>query len=185
MFTWHIFQTKPFSRYVDNLEKKCKKMESLLAALTNCSIKDLERNDFQYAGHVQPTSPPNQSDSSSEEDEDEEDDNDFCPETPVKDYDSIKYTGHSSAGLRLFDSDIFKSQSTIPWPGRQDAYLKLMAKDELMIVRTEKGKSDMLLDVGLSMRAPLFANNASRYTFVRNNARKSASKHQVDKIIGL
>jgi hypothetical protein len=157
-------------------------MESLLAALTNCSIKDLERNDFQYAGHVQPTSPLNPTDSSSSSDEED----DFCPDTkPVKDYDSIKYTGHSSAGLRLFDNDLFKSQSSIPWPGRQDTYLKLMAQDELMIVRTEKGKPDMLLDVGLSMRAPLFANDASRFAHASgSNARKPA-KHQLDKIIGL
>lgn len=161
-------------------------MESLLAALTNCSIKDLEQNDFKYAGHVQPSPPPNQTDSSSE---DEDDDNEFCLEVQqklVKDYDSIKYTGQSSAGLRLFDNDIFKSQSTITWPGREDTYLKLTDQNELMIIRTEKGKYDMLVDIGLSMRAPLFDNDVSRFSNTSPspvpNMRKPA-KNQLDKII--
>ncbi|KAI7847709.1 fungal-specific transcription factor domain-containing protein [Circinella umbellata] len=37
----------PPSVYVDNLEKRCKKMEKLLISLTNASIKELEKNDFQ------------------------------------------------------------------------------------------------------------------------------------------
>ncbi|CAO3641248.1 unnamed protein product [Mucor fragilis] len=177
----------PPSVYVDNLEKKCKKMESLLSALTNCSIKDLERNDFQYAGHIQPSSPPNASDSSSEEDED-----DFEPgfdplHEATKDYDSLKYTGQSSAGLKLFNNDVFKSQSSIPWPGRENIVLKLMAHDELMIVRTEKssttGKSDMLFDVGLSMRAPLSDKQKSINTLQKSI--KKPAKHQLDKMIGM
>jgi hypothetical protein len=170
-------------------------MESLLAALTNCSIKDLERNDFQYAGHVQPASPPDQSDSSS----DEEDDTDYEVYQQEKEiskyYDSIKYTGQSSAGLRLFGSDVFKLQSSIPWPGRENIVLKLMSQDELMIVRTEKsqitGKSDMLLDVGLSMRAPLFNNSTANPSVIANSAAsmprnlKKPARHQLDKMIGM
>ena len=34
--------------YVDNLEKRCKKMEKLLTSLTNASIKELEKNDFKF-----------------------------------------------------------------------------------------------------------------------------------------
>lgn len=162
-------------------------MESLLSALTNCSIKDLERNDFQYAGHIQPSSPPNASDSSSE-DEDDDSEHDFDPlNEATKDYDSLKYTGQSSAGLKLFNNDIFKSQSTIPWPGRENIVLKLMAQDELMIVRTEKssttGKSDMLFDVGLSMRAPLFDKQKSRISLLKNA--KKPARHQLDKMIGM
>ncbi|CAO0803071.1 unnamed protein product [Mucor circinelloides] len=177
----------PPSVYVDNLEKKCKKMESLLTALTNCSIKDLERNDFQYAGHIQPSSPPNASDSSSDDEEDDSE-HDFDPlHEATKDYDSLKYTGQSSAGLKLFNNDVFKSQSTIPWPGRENIVLKLMAHDELMIVRTEKssttGKSDMLFDVGLSMRAPLSDTQKSINTLQKNP--KKPAKHQLDKMIGM
>ncbi|KAI9474823.1 fungal-specific transcription factor domain-containing protein [Zychaea mexicana] len=40
-------KTRP-TYYVDNLEKRCKKMEKLLTSLTNASIKELERNDFRF-----------------------------------------------------------------------------------------------------------------------------------------
>lgn len=185
-------------RYVDNLEKKCKKMESLLTALTNCSIKDLERNDFQYAGHIQPISPPDHSGSSSDEEDDTDFDADSQQREINKDYDSIKYTGQSSAGLRLFGSDVFKAQSSIPWPGRENIVLKLMSQDELMIVRTEKsqttGKSDMFLDVGLSMRAPLFDNSTKNSSITAQSSTASSAiskslkkpaRHQLDKMIGM
>ncbi|CEP11184.1 hypothetical protein [Parasitella parasitica] len=177
----------PPSVYVDNLERKCKKMESLLSALTKCSIKVLEQNDFQYAGLTQPSSPPNPSESSSE-DEEEDSEHDFDPlHEATKDYDSLKYTGQSSAGLKLFNNDIFKSQTAIPWPGRENIVLKLMAQDELMIVRTEKssttGKSDMLFDVGLSMRAPLFDKQKTSTTLLKNS--KKPARHHLDKMVGM
>lgn len=171
-------------------------MESLLSYLTKCSIKDLERNDFQYNGCVQqPYSSHNSNSDSSSEDESD----DFDPnqqEAAVKDYDSIKYTGESSIGSKLFDSNIFKGQSSIPWPGRDNIVLKLMSQDELMIVRTEKssltGKSDMLLDVGLSMRAPLSNEqhntmsslSSSSLSSNQRNMKKPA-KYQIDKMIGM
>ncbi|KAI9480326.1 MAG: fungal-specific transcription factor domain-containing protein [Benjaminiella poitrasii] len=185
----------PPSVYVDNLEKKCKKMESLLVALTNCSIKDLEKNDFQHSGHVHSVSFSNPSDSSSDED----DENDFDPGQDQtdqqqrlikKDYDSMKYSGQSSAGFSLLNSDIFKTHTSIPWPGREDIVLKLMSQDELMIVRTEKspttGKSDMLLDVGLSMSTPLFKDNSrTNQLYSPLHTSKKPARHQLDKVIGL
>ncbi|CAO3649498.1 unnamed protein product [Mucor hiemalis] len=178
----------PPSVYVDNLEKKCKKMESLLAALTKCSVKDLERNNYQHPGCRRPTSPPSiQTESSSDEEEDNDSDEHLVEQTDVvsKDYDSIRYTGHSSTGVRLFVKDLFQSQSSIPWPGRDNIVLKLMSQDELMIVRTEKslttGKSDMFLDVGLSMRTSVYDSiiKSSSTTF------KKPEKHQLDKMIDI
>lgn len=162
-------------------------MESLLTALTNCSIEHLERNDFQYAGHVQSNSPPVQTDSSSDEDEETDFDTYTREQEINKDYDSIKYTGQSFAGLRLFDN-AFKSQSSISWPGRENIVLKLVSQDELMIIRTEKssmtGKSDMLLDVGLSMRIPLSSSSTQFDPTPLKNTKKPAS-HQLDEMIGM
>ncbi|KAI7888893.1 fungal-specific transcription factor domain-containing protein [Mucor mucedo] len=160
-------------------------MELLLIALTNCSIAHLERNDFQYTGHSQPNSPPIQTDLAPGENEDS--DFDKREQDMNKDYDCIKYTGQSSTGLRLFDN-AFKDQSSIPWPGRENIVLKLVSQDELMIVRTEKSsmakKSDILLDIGLSMRIPL----SSRPEKLGSAFLKSASKptaHQLDEMIGI
>lgn len=162
-------------------------MEALLTYLTKSSIKDLERNDFQYNGCVQQPYPTNSSNSDSSS-EDELDD--FEPTTMMKDYDSIKYTGESSIGSKLFDSTIFKGQSSIPWPGRNDIVLKLMSQDELMIVRTEKssltGKSDMFLDVGLSMNAPLSNDHtANSFASLSQRNMKKPPKYHVDKMIGM
>lgn len=175
----------PPSVYVDNLEKKCKKMESLLAALTKCSVKDLERNNYQHPGYTRSASPSSiQTDSSSDE-EDESDSDETQQDLVSKDYDSIRYTGHSSTGVRLFVNDIFQSQSSIPWPGRDNIVLKLMSQDELMIVRTEKslttGKSDMYLDVGLSMHTSAY--NSNKESFSKNF--KKPGKHQIDKMIDI
>lgn len=169
-------------------------MESLLAALTKSSIKDLERNDYQYAGHSRPnSSPPIQTDSSSDDDEDSDSDayQQTQDEVISKDYDSIKYTGQSSAGLRLFDDDVFQSHSSIPWPGKENIVLKLMSKDELMIIRTEKslttGRSDMFLDVGLSMHAPVHSNTLGSAPIDINSTRnlKKPARHQLDKMVGM
>ncbi|KAI7902106.1 fungal-specific transcription factor domain-containing protein [Cokeromyces recurvatus] len=155
-------------------------MESLLVALTKCSIKDLEKNDFQYADYIHSMS-NNLSDSSSENNDDE---NDFDQILMKKDYDSMKYSGQSSVDLSLFNNDLFKIQSTIPWPGREDITLKLMSQDELLIVRTEKspttGKSDMLLDIGLSMGTFLFNKSNSLIA-----SPKRPSQYQNDKIIDI
>ncbi len=166
-------------------------MESLLTALTKSSIKDLERNDYQYTEHSRPaSSPTTQSDSSSDEDEDS--DSDVCQEigdeVTSKDYDSIRYTGQSSVGLRLFDDEVFQTHSSIPWPGKDNIVLKLMSKEELMIVRTEKsstaGRSDMFLDVGLSMHAPVY-NSVLRSTPVSTTNSKKPARHHLDKMIGM
>lgn len=160
-------------------------MESLLTALTNCTIAHLERNDFQYAGHRRSNSPPVQTDSSS--DEDEETDFDTREQGINNGYDSIKYTGQSSTGLRLFDN-AFKGQSSIPWPGRENIVLKLVSQDELMIVRTEKSsmaeKSDVLLDVGLSMRIPLSTSSGKPERVLLKSVSKPTA-HQLDEMIGM
>ncbi|KAG2237037.1 hypothetical protein INT48_001805 [Thamnidium elegans] len=174
-------------RYVDNLEKKCKKMESLLAALTQCTIEDLERNGFQYAGHKRTNSPTIQTDTSSDEEDEIDLENSESEEISDR-YDSIKYTGQSSAGLNLFDNELFKSQSTVPWPGREDIVLKLMSDDELMIIQTEKsksGKPGILLDVGLSMKAPVFDRKSDLTTTTSLKTLKKPARHQLDQIIGV
>ncbi|KAI9253784.1 fungal-specific transcription factor domain-containing protein [Phascolomyces articulosus] len=191
----------PPSVYVDNLEKRCKKMEQLLVSLTNSSIKDLEKHDFQYeilpdtalaaAAATSVTSPPAPSDSSSDDDED--DDDDFDPTADIqqqltnldlKDYDSIKYTGHS-AGLQVVDHDIFKSKPYIRWPGRDNVVLQMMGQDELMIVHT--GKPDARLDVGLSMRSSVFDidHEQRSHTSTSPTVNKRPSKQLSDKMIGL
>lgn len=173
--------------YVDNLEKKCKKMESLLAALTQCTIEDLERNDFQYAGHKRTTSPTIQTDTSSDE-EDEIDLPDSDSEDISDHHDSIKYTGKSSAGLNLFNSELFKSRSTVPWPGREGIVLKLMSDDELMIIQTEKSKSGKLgtlLDVGLAMKSSVFDQKSDLTHSSNIKALKKPARHQLDQIIGM
>lgn len=155
--------------------------------ITKLSIKDLERTDFQYNHAQQPNntkptttsarttaatapaaataaattreaSPFDSSDSSS--DDDEYDDDDFDPENnhdlDVRDYDGLRYSGQS-AGLPLVDESMFQSKSYLPWPGRDDVVLKMMAQDEVMIVKTSPGKKGDTkhLDVGLSMRTAL------------------------------
>ncbi|KAG2223434.1 hypothetical protein INT45_001740, partial [Circinella minor] len=198
----------PPSIYVDNLEKRCKKMEQLLISLTNSSIKELEKNDFQYeilpdkalaaatatssfAAAATVSSPPAPSDSSSEDDEDDEDD--FDPTADIqqqltkldlKDYDTIKYTGHS-AGLQVIDHDVFKSKPYIRWPGRDNVVLQMMGQDELMIVHT--GKPDTRLDVGLSMRSSVFDNGHDQRSHPSSSptVNKRPTKQLSDKMIGL
>ncbi|ORZ07105.1 fungal-specific transcription factor domain-domain-containing protein [Absidia repens] len=168
----------PPSVYVDNLEKRCKKMESLLMQLTNTTIKDLEQNDFRPTHQRNISDPAVVSDSSSDDDDDDEGGGSYSPgqqqqqhdaddegsivnrldRLDIHDYDSIKYTGQS-AGLELLDQDLFKSKPYIAWPGRRDMVLQMMADDQLMVVRTEKsattGKLDTRLDVGLSITSAL------------------------------
>ncbi|KAF7729782.1 hypothetical protein EC973_003861 [Apophysomyces ossiformis] len=153
----------PPSVYVENLEKRCKKMETLLTELTRSSIKELEQNDFQLP--CQKLSRPlrNNSNSKDHDENDNSSDEEDEPERinrreklatlDEKDYDSIKYTGHS-AGLKLFDQGLFKSKPYIQWPGRDDVVLQMMSQNELMIVRKDyssKGGRESKLDVGLSM----------------------------------
>ncbi|KAG0168487.1 hypothetical protein DFQ30_004722 [Apophysomyces sp. BC1015] len=170
-------------------------MESLLMSLTNSSIKELERKDFQAAALRQSSisSPPAASDSSSSEDdyEEEDDEDDFeiaeagdrLAVLEIKDYDSIKYTGQS-AGLQLTCDDLFKSKPYIPWPGREGIVLKKMAHDELMIVRTTtSGKADTRLDVGLSMRSAIFDQPRSQSS--PTCALKKPTKQLTDRMIGL
>lgn len=159
-------------------------MESLLIALTNCSIAHLERNDFQYIGHGRSNSLPIQTDTTF--DEIDESDFDTREQEINKDYDCIKYTGQSSTGLRLFDN-AFKEQSSIPWPGRENIVLKLVSQDELMIVRTEKSsmakKTDVLLDIGLSMRIPLSSQPEKLSTSIKSV--NNPTTHQLDEMIGM
>ncbi|KAG0175939.1 hypothetical protein DFQ28_007973 [Apophysomyces sp. BC1034] len=138
-------------------------MEALLTELTHSSIKDLERNDFQLP--CQKALPPfddNDNDEYCEEDDtsDEEDELDRLSmkerlaSLDEKDFDSIRYTGHS-AGLKLFDQGMFKSKPYIQWPGRDDVVLQMMSQNELMVVRTERsatGKYDTKLDVMKRLR---------------------------------
>ncbi|KAI8990032.1 fungal-specific transcription factor domain-containing protein [Pilobolus umbonatus] len=151
--------------YVDNLEKKCKKMESLLSAITKLSIRDLERNDFRYTGNT-----------SSTDDEEEH------QETETgRDYDSIRYTGQSSAGSQLLGPELFKHQSSVHWPGKDNVYLQLSSNEELMIVTKEdqNGKSDVRLNIGLSLNAPyLYPQHPST-----SNSYKDPSQQQLDKAI--
>ncbi|OBZ85388.1 hypothetical protein A0J61_06569, partial [Choanephora cucurbitarum] len=170
----------PPSVYVDNLEKKCKKMESLLTAITNCSIKELEANNFQYARHIHSFT-PNISDSS--EDEEESPSESFTREK----YDCMRYAGNSSSGVKLFDEQIFQSNSTIPWPGRQDVELRMISQDELAIVQTQKcvatGKTSTHIDVGLSMQGP--SHGLDFHSSKSSNCKKKPARHQLDKMIGL
>ncbi|KAI9493352.1 fungal-specific transcription factor domain-containing protein [Zychaea mexicana] len=196
----------PPSVYVDNLEKRCKKMEQLLVSLTSASIKELEKHDFKYdilpdgaiasgantSAVLDAASPPAPSDSSSDDDEDDDDDDDFDPTADLqqrlthldlKDYDSIKYTGHS-AGLQVVDHDVFKQQPYIRWPGRDNVVLQMMGQDDLMIVQT--GKPDARLDVGLSMRSTVFDSDDHRsHPSASPTANKMPSKQLSDKMIGL
>ncbi|KAI8329951.1 fungal-specific transcription factor domain-containing protein [Chlamydoabsidia padenii] len=149
--------------YVDNLEKRCKKMERLLTQLTNTPIKDLERTDFR---HQRTLSDPSVSSSDDSDDEQQQETNvdddssilDRLAHLDIQDYDSLKYTGQS-AGL-LNPQDIFNEQQpTIAWPGRQDMVLQKIADDQLMVVRTEKstrtGKLDTRLDIGISINSAI------------------------------
>ena len=155
-------------------------MESLLTAITNCSIKELEANNFQYAGHIHSFT-PNISDSS--EDEEESPSESFTREK----YDCMRYAGNSSSGVKLFDEQIFQSNSTIPWPGRQDVELRMMSQDELAIVQTQKcvatGKTSTHIDVGLSMQGP--SHGLDFHSSKSSNCKKKPARHQLDKMIGL
>lgn len=164
-------------------------MEQLLMSLTNSSIKDLEKNDFRPT-HKRNISDPNVTDSSSEDDEEDDDeeenncrddistendnDNDNDNELSIThrlqqldidDYDSIKYTGQS-AGLQMIDhANLFKTTTTIPWPGRENnIVLQKLADDQFMVVRTEKssnGRFDTRLDVGLSINTSIIQSSSS------------------------
>ncbi|CAO3601201.1 unnamed protein product [Absidia cylindrospora] len=192
----------PPSVYVDNLEKRCKKMESLLMQLTNTTIKDLEQNDFRPTHQRNISDPAVASDSSSDDDDD---DGSYSPgqqqqqedeETIVNrldrldihDYDSIKYTGQS-AGLELLDQDLFKSKPYIAWPGRRDMVLQMMADDQLMVVRTEKsattGKLDTRLDVGLSITSALPDSTMVAATSGAGVATNKPLKSLVDQMVKL
>ncbi|KAI8093913.1 fungal-specific transcription factor domain-containing protein [Halteromyces radiatus] len=203
-------------------------MEQLLIKLTNTTIKDLERNDFNtttttttttksYQHHQRNISDPASmiSDSTSDEDEDDEQDRlSTCTMTKnkssppllvqhsdpmdsfstrlekldIQDYDGIKYTG-KSAGLQLIDQDLFKSKSFIPWPGRQDMVLQMMADDQLMVVRTEKspttGKVGTRLDVGISISSSIGTNHSSSPILSNHQYDNKPSKSLIDNMIEL
>lgn len=174
------FITFAFS-YVENLELRCKKMELLLSSLTNRSIKDLEQNDFRvdslndqcYNSYDENNDENDDEDSFNSTDEYEdlsENQKDDSPDSPstmeetlanlkLEDYDSIKYIGNS-AGLQLIDQGLFKSKPFVHLPGRKDVVLKLMAENELMVVRSDRSvsgkKSDTRLDVGFSLCSTIF-----------------------------
>ncbi|ORY89565.1 fungal-specific transcription factor domain-domain-containing protein [Syncephalastrum racemosum] len=212
----------PPSVYVDNLEKRCKKMEKLLMYITKLSIKDLEQTDFQYHAKLnankstttttttttsttpastaaaaaavaaqREASPFDSSDSSSDDDDDEYDDDDFDPTATshdgldVRDYDGLRYSGQS-AGLPLVDESMFQSKSYLPWPGRDDVVLKMMAQDEVMIVKTSSGKKGDTrhLDVGLSMRTALLERPLSPPAR-RSNLPLKASQALSDEMVDL
>ncbi|KAI8881510.1 hypothetical protein K501DRAFT_334674 [Backusella circina FSU 941] len=171
----------PPSVYVENLELRCKKMELLLSSLTNRSIKDLEQDDFRvdslndqcYNSYDESNVENDDDDSANSTDEYEdmsENQKDDLSDTfstmeetlanlKLEDYDSIKYIG-SSAGLQLIDQSLFKSKPYVHLPGRKDVVLKLMAENELMVVRSDRSvsgkKSDTRLDVGFSLCSTIF-----------------------------
>ncbi|KAI8638151.1 fungal-specific transcription factor domain-containing protein [Parasitella parasitica] len=168
----------PPSVYVENLEIRCKKMESLLTSLTKTSIKDIERNDFRFESlkscekdlvldykqdhDEQPDNDSQEEDVDeadlTEDDSIESSNHDNMEETlanlNVDDYDSIKYTGHS-AGLQLLDQNLFKSKPYVQWPGREDVALRLMSQNELLVIRSS-GKKETRLDVGFSLNSSIF-----------------------------
>ncbi|KAI8375235.1 fungal-specific transcription factor domain-containing protein [Blakeslea trispora] len=156
-------------------------MESLLTAITNCSIKELEANNFQYAGHIHSFT-PNVSDSSSE-DEDESAYESLAREK----YDCMRYAGNSSSGAKLLDEHIFQAQSSIPWPGRRDVELRMMSQNELAVVQTQKcattGKTSTHIDVGLSMQGP--SHDLNSHSLKHSDCKKKPARHQLDKMIGL
>lgn len=176
-------------------------MERLLVSLTQSSIKQLEQCDFQYdpREHMPPPASPSAISDSSSDDDDDDDEateqantNNAHDITITKDYDSIKYTGHS-AGLQLVDHDIFKSKPFIRWPGRDDLVLKMMAQDELMIVRTSEDGNKVdsrLVDVGLSMRSAIFdqgrhGSHPAAATAPPPPSKTAPTKQMSDKMIGL
>ncbi|KAI8978499.1 fungal-specific transcription factor domain-containing protein [Pilobolus umbonatus] len=165
----------PPSVYVENLEIRCRKMESLLTSLTNKSIKDLERTDFCLDdwSSLSMDEINNSSDNYSDDDYDETSkhsnhDNDDLPtafnKLKLDDYDTLKYAGHS-ASLTLWDDIFSKSKTYIQWPGRQDVTLRLMAQNELLVVcsdHTISGKrAETRLDVGFSLTSSIFDDSVS------------------------
>lgn len=170
-------------------------MESLLSALTQCKIEDLERNDFKYAGSpsIIPTA-NNDNNTSSDDDDEEEEEEEEAEDDNVQvesdkeenEFDSIKYSGQSSSGINL--SNLIKSQSTnsILWPGKENTVMKLMSHDELMIIQTQKsksGKQNILVDVGLSMKSSSL--NHSLLSDSTLKSTKKPTRHQLDKTIGM
>ncbi|KAI8138628.1 fungal-specific transcription factor domain-containing protein [Fennellomyces sp. T-0311] len=152
-------------------------MEKLLTSLTNSSIKELERNDFQFdenrrkKGKARAANVDDQDESSTtspdDNDDDEYDDDDVSigsnmsnpnvsleerlSNLDIKDYDAITYTGRS-ASMELLNTEMFRFKPFVAWPGRSDVALQLTAQNELMVVRSIDGPATRL-DIGLSMRS--------------------------------
>ncbi|RCI05378.1 hypothetical protein CU098_004292 [Rhizopus stolonifer] len=136
----------PPSVYVEKLEARCKKMEALIAKLTNKSIKEVQRNDYP---EIDISEPP------------KENTRDSIESTIIKlspgDYDSIKYTG-ASAGICL-DSALLRSKPFVNCPGHQDVALQLMPHNELLFVQANASSlsgSYTRLDVGFSLSSTIF-----------------------------
>lgn len=173
------------SSYVENLELRCKKMESLLTSLTKTSIKDIERNDFRFdvlkhhgkdRDYGQQHSHDDDDEQEDEEDEEQQEDDDV-EEADLTEDDSIESSNHDSmedtlanlniddydsikytghsAGLQLIDQSLFKSKPYVQWPGREDVALRLMSQNELLVIRSS-GKKDTRLDVGFSLNSSIF-----------------------------
>ncbi|KAI9486490.1 MAG: fungal-specific transcription factor domain-containing protein, partial [Benjaminiella poitrasii] len=176
----------PPSVYVENLEKKCKKMETLLTKLTNMSIEDIEKCNYQIKSclkespvltsqrqngkldnHMETDENKFEDKESSDDDKSisslntkQHDINEIFSNMKLDDYDSIKYTGHS-AGLQLLSHDLFKSKPCVQWPGRDDIAIKLMPHNELLVVRSDNFRSrnktfDTQLGVGFSLNSSIF-----------------------------
>lgn len=197
MYTNQIIITKS---YVENLETRCKKMESLLTCLTKSTIKDIERNDFRAESYLKSNNIQHYQQPTREEEHDDIDDDDSSFEDDdnseysnqqmsniidesnmdetlanlnMDDYDSIKYTG-LSAGLQLLDENLFKSKSYVQLPGREDVALQLMSQNELLVVRSDRSPSgkrpDTRLDVGFSLTSTIFDEKASSDSWYLTNS---------------
>lgn len=144
-------------------------MEALLTQLTKKSIREIEENDFCIEKCRYDMIDDNLSTSTSSGDEDEEEINkhrqpqhssieETLANLDLEDYDSIKYTG-ISAGIHLFNDDLFKSKSFVQCPGRKDVALQLMPQNEILVVQTNAssitGKYTRL-DVGFSLTSSIF-----------------------------
>ncbi|ORX56215.1 hypothetical protein DM01DRAFT_299585 [Hesseltinella vesiculosa] len=86
----------------------------------------------------------------------------------LKEYDTLRYSG-MSAGIRDLHEDLFKKNSCISWPGRNDTMIQLMPNQQLMVVRTEKsstGKLDTFLGVGLSISSGVMSSSSNQRSSV-------------------
>lgn len=161
-----------YYRYVDNLEKRCKKMEQLLTRLTNTSLSDLESNDFKLS--------PQQTDSSQEDEQDESDQEieNRLSTLNLSDYDSATYTGQSASFNTLIDPQLFENKTWLSWPNRQNVALQLSTDNELILVRPSK------LDIGLSTRTSL-ENKSKNRSKRRSPQDQEPDQQLIDKMIAV